>query len=149
MLDALIGFDRLDEQIKKTKTQYYSTKKSKHLTIDIVNTQLNHARRLQRRLLMLSEQMKSPIYDFCHEYIERKSDYITTKSVSVSRIIAKYTTLITTLQMNIDSKTQKQIVDISNDKETSAQKTNILIRFWTHIKTVINIKNDKELNNVQ
>lgn len=149
LLDALIGFDRLDEQIKKTKTQYYSTKKSKHLTIDIVNTQLNHARRLQRRLLMLSEQMKSPIYDFCPEYKECKSDYITTKSASVSRIIAKYTTLIATLQMNIDSKTQKQIVDISNDKETSAQKTNILIRFWTHIKTVINIKNDKELNNVQ
>lgn len=164
LLDALIGFDSLDKQIKKTKHQYYSTKKSKHLTIDIVNTQLNHALRIQRNLFMLREQMKSPVYDFCPDYKKQKSDYIDTKIASVTHIIAKYTSLMYDMkiamlrnelgapmgdlntqsknanvrnQTNSNSNSQKKIVSTCDNKETSEPKANILIRFWTHIKTVM------------
>lgn len=168
LLDALIGFDRLDRQIKKAKTQYYSTKKSKHLTIDIVNTQLTHVLNIQNQLFMLRDQMKSPIYDFCPDYKEQKSDYIDTKIASVTHIIAKYTSLLYDIkidmlrselvdpmvdsntqsknanvrnQTNSNSNTQNKIANTCDNKEASVKKANILIRFWTHIKTVMPLHN--------
>lgn len=93
LLDSLIGLDKLRKQIKHAKSQYYTDKNSKSLTIGILNTSITHIKTIKDQLTYLHTLLSSDTYNYLPNYQQIKLKYINTQLDSMNNLLYKYENL--------------------------------------------------------
>lgn len=177
LLDILIGLDKLRKQIKHAKSQYYTDKNLKSLTIGILNTSIAHIKTIKYQLTDLHTLLASDAYNWLPKYQQTKLKYINTQLDSMNNLLYKYENLkikcndleIATLRNTIVNKYKLSEETINNtynnhnllngnvfnntfDEFKNLNFNNILNEFGntsneTQVKAITNITTPSKINN--
>lgn len=148
LLDQLIGFNELNDRIKKAKIRYYTIKNSKPIRMDLIDIQITHVSGIRDQLFSLSTQFKNEFYQFIPEYQQKKLKYINTNFIAMDNLINKYHNLkidITSKQFTslFDDDLFHKCNEPSNDSNKTQQtkikdaKQHHIVKLWYAFKSKI------------